>query len=92
VLALGVGLRVAAVTALRQRFVTDIRVDGPLVASGIYRWLRHPSEIGLLLMGVGTPLLLGASWSSACGGLCLVPISWWRMRREDAAFSRYSDV
>ncbi len=84
----GIGLRVTAIRSLGTQFVSDIRVSGPLVKDGVYRWMRHPSEVGLLLIGVGGPLLLGALWTAVGAILTLVPISLWRMQRENAAICR----
>ena len=82
-LVLGINLRLLAIAALGPRFVTDIRASGQVVRDGVYAWLRHPSEIGLLLIAAGGPFLIGAPRTAACGVLLLLPISLWRMRRED---------
>ena len=83
----GIALRVAAVLTLGPRFVTDIRVSGAIVRRGIYRWLRHPSEAGLVLIGLGAPLLIGAPLTAVTAAMVLTPISFWRIRRENAALS-----
>jgi protein-S-isoprenylcysteine O-methyltransferase Ste14 len=82
-LILGIVLRVEAIRALGPRFVSDIRCDDMLVRDGIYGWLRHPSEIGLLAIAIGGPLLIGSPVSASVAAMFLVPISLWRMRRED---------
>lgn len=58
----GVGLRVAAVRTLGPQFVTAPRI-GPLVETGTYAWLRHPSEAGNLAVTLGACLLLGGRWA-----------------------------
>ena len=82
-LVLGIVLRVEAIRALGPRFVSDIRCDGMLVRDGIYAWLRHPSEIGLLAIVIGGPLLIGSVVSASVAAMFLVPISLWRMNREN---------
>ena len=90
-LVLGVALRILAVRALGNQFVTDIRVDGRIVRDGIYAYLRHPSELGLLLIAIGAPLSIGSPMTALTAALLLTPISWWRMKREDQALRRASD-
>lgn len=80
---LGAFLRASAIYALGPRFVSDICCDAPPVSAGIYRYLRHPSEIGLLAIAIGGPLVLQAPWSALIAGCVLIPISAWRIRRED---------
>ncbi|WP_165698770.1 methyltransferase family protein [Bremerella volcania] len=79
----GIFLRASAIHALGPRFVSDVCCDAPPVSVGIYRYLRHPSEIGLLAITVGGPLVLQAPWSALVAGCVLAPISMWRIRRED---------
>jgi protein-S-isoprenylcysteine O-methyltransferase Ste14 len=86
-LALGVGLRVVAIRTLGPRFVSDIRVDSFVVRDGIYAWLRHPSEVGLLLIVTGGPLVLGAPITATVATIVLIPVSRWRMHREDLVLS-----
>ncbi len=86
-LAGGIFLRIAAIRALGTQFVNDIRRDGVPVRIGIYRWLRHPSEIGLLLIAGGGPLLIGAPVTATAAVILLSPVSLWRMRREDLVWA-----
>lgn len=86
-LVLGVGLRVAAIRTLGPRFVSDIRVDSFVIRDGIYAWLRHPSEVGLLLIVAGGPLVLGSPITATVATIVLLPVSRWRMHREDLVLS-----
>ncbi len=36
-----------------------------VVTTGPYRWVRHPMYVGVLVMGVGTPMVLGSWWAAA---------------------------
>jgi protein-S-isoprenylcysteine O-methyltransferase Ste14 len=51
----GLALRVWAVLALGGAFSTFVQVTGDqtVVTRGPYRWVRHPSYTGLLLIGLG---------------------------------------
>lgn len=83
----GVSLRIAAIRALGEQFISDIRREGEIIQTGIYSWLRHPSEIGLLLIAAASPLVVGAPRTSAVAVVLLTPISLWRMHRENVALS-----
>ena len=84
---IGIALRVAAIRALGPRFVSDICVGRSMVRDGIYAWMRHPSEIGLLLLATGGPLLIGAPLTAGAAVIMLLPISRWRMQRENTAWA-----
>lgn len=52
---LGIGLGVWAIVA--QRFINfnvtpDVKVEGFLVQTGPYRWIRHPMYASLILIGI----------------------------------------
>lgn len=52
---LGLAVRVWAVASLGRAFRTTVEVDSgqALVTRGPYRWVRHPSYTGLLLVAAG---------------------------------------
>lgn len=81
----GTALRCEAIRELGPQFVSDIRVDGRVVTDGVYAWIRHPSEVGLLLFAFGGPLLLGAWVTALLAVAMLLPVSVWRSRRENFA-------
>lgn len=84
---LGVALRGAALRALGPDFVSspDGRAGAPLRRSGVYGWVRHPSELGLLAFALGQALLLEARLALGLLALGLLPLVVWRTRREDRA-------
>jgi len=87
---MGISLRLVAIHTLGTRFQSDIIVPSEIEAGGIYRWLKHPSEFGLLLIVVGVPLILCSVATSVAAIAVLVPVSIWRMRREDNELAKYS--
>jgi protein-S-isoprenylcysteine O-methyltransferase Ste14 len=62
---IGLGLRVWAVLALGNSFSTYVQVerDQTVVTRGPYRWVRHPSYTGLLLIALGFGIDAG-NWLS----------------------------
>ncbi len=57
----GLVVRIWAIAALGKSFRTTVEVDTgqKVVDSGPYRWVRHPSYAGILLLMVGLSLVYG---------------------------------
>ena len=86
----GLATRVWAVAALGGAFRTTVEVDPdqPVVTTGPYKWIRHPSYAGLLLIVAGLGLAIG-NWLSAAACLALpLPALAWRIHVEEAELSR----
>jgi protein-S-isoprenylcysteine O-methyltransferase Ste14 len=68
---LGLVIRVWSVVVLGRSFRTTVEVDAtqPVVSRGPYRWVRHPSYTGLLLIAAGYGLAL-STWPGLA--ICLV--------------------
>jgi protein-S-isoprenylcysteine O-methyltransferase Ste14 len=82
----GLATRVWAVAALGDAFRTTVEVDADqaVVTTGPYRWIRHPSYAGLLLIVTGLGLA-GGNWLSAAACLALpLPALAWRIHIEEA--------
>jgi protein-S-isoprenylcysteine O-methyltransferase Ste14 len=87
---LGLGLRVWAIVLLGRSFRTTVEVDaGQTVETrGPYRWVRHPSYTGLLLITAGIGLADG-TWPGLAVCLALPTTAMlWRIRVEEAALTR----
>jgi protein-S-isoprenylcysteine O-methyltransferase Ste14 len=87
---LGLATRVWAIAALGSAFRTTVEVDAgqAVVSTGPYRWIRHPSYTGLLLVVAGFGLAIG-NWLSLA--VCLVlplPGIVWRIHVEEAELNR----
>ena len=72
---LGLVVRVWAVLTLGASFRTTVEVDAgqPLVDNGPYRWVRHPSYTGILVIAIGYGLVLG-NWLSLAV-LIVIPLA-----------------
>ena len=85
----GIALRRAAIRGLRERFVTSVTVCDrrPMVEHGLYAWLRHPSEAGLLLIALGAAVLLGSVVAALLWCVVVVPLALLRIHVEDRCLS-----
>jgi protein-S-isoprenylcysteine O-methyltransferase Ste14 len=81
----GIALRIWSIVALGPAFAT--RLDTPvLVTHGPYRYLRHPSEVGLTAAMLGGALILG-SFVALAATVLAVPVAIARCAREDRALA-----
>jgi protein-S-isoprenylcysteine O-methyltransferase Ste14 len=87
---LGLALRVWAIASLGASFRTTVEVEPgqAVVSSGPYRWIRHPSYAGLLLIVAGFGAALG-NWLSLAACVVLpLPAIGWRIHVEEAELGR----
>lgn len=82
-MAAGITLRSAAMRALGRNFVSEVKAAPRLVSAGIYRRMRHPSELGLLALTLGAGLLFGSWVSVTAWLLVMLPLVLVRVRAED---------
>ena len=87
---LGLATRVWAIAALGTAFRTTVEVDPgqTVVSSGPYKWIRHPSYTGLLLVVAGFGLAVGNWLAFAVGLLLPLPGILWRIHVEEAELER----
>jgi protein-S-isoprenylcysteine O-methyltransferase Ste14 len=73
---LGLALRIWSVVVLGSSFRTTVEVDAAqaVVDSGPYRWIRHPSYTGILLIAAGYGVTLD-NWLSVVVLLTLTPVA-----------------
>lgn len=83
----GVALRLAAIRALGAGFVSATVAPARAVRRGPYRWLRHPSEVGLVLAAAGGAALVGSVLALAIAVAVLAPLSLARCAAEDRALA-----
>ena len=90
VVVLAQGLRWWCITTLGPRWNTRIVVIPglPLVASGPYRWLRHPNYVAVVVEGIALPLV-HTGWITAVVFTVLnAGLLWVRIFAEDAAMTQ----
>lgn len=86
----GLIIRGSAVAALGRAFRTTVEVDPgqAVVTTGPYRFIRHPSYSGLLLILAGLGLALG-TWIGLVACVVLpLPALLWRIHVEEAEMLR----
>ncbi|MFI5895683.1 methyltransferase family protein [Actinoplanes sp. NPDC051513] len=86
---LGALLRWWSFVSLGRYFTIVLKTseDQPIVERGPYRFLRHPSYTGLLLVFAGTGLMVG-NWVSAASAVILVLAALiYRLRIEERALT-----
>jgi protein-S-isoprenylcysteine O-methyltransferase Ste14 len=81
----GVALRVVAVRYLGCRFITAAYADPrtPVATGSVYRWVRHPSETGLLVVALCGAILLRSTAALTIWASVLIPLAVLRARREE---------
>ena len=86
---LGLAIRIWAVVALGSAFRTTVEVEPgqTVVTSGPFRWIRHPSYVGLLLVVVGFAVA-AASWPAVVASLLPLPALVRRIVLEEAELTR----
>ncbi len=87
---LGLGIRVWAIAALGRAFRTTVEVDPgqAVVSSGPYRWVRHPSYSGLLMIVTGCGLAAGNWLALAVCAFLPLPALLRRIQVEEAELTR----
>ncbi|WP_175998018.1 methyltransferase family protein [Burkholderia stabilis] len=95
IMVLGLALRIASIVSLGRMFTYNVAIrDGhQLVTSGLYRFVRHPSYSGLLIIFIGYGLGLN-NWLSLV--IAFMPVFWAIMRRtaveESVLEDQFGDV
>jgi methyltransferase len=83
----GQTLRYAAIWSLGERWtVRVVTLPGkPLVSRGIYRYVRHPNYLGVMLEIAALPLMHGAYVTAGAFSVANLLLLRWRIRTEEAA-------
>ncbi|BCS32891.1 hypothetical protein TBR22_A21150 [Luteitalea sp. TBR-22] len=83
----GKAIKYLAIATLGDRWSFRVLVlpGAPLVASGIYRWLRHPNYVGVGLEVVGIAWWMRAPFTGTLFGVTFGLILLWRIRVEERA-------
>jgi protein-S-isoprenylcysteine O-methyltransferase len=85
--ALGLVLRWFSIVYLGRFFTVNVAIaaDHKLIESGPFRWMRHPSYTGMLLIVLGIGLCAGNFTSLLIIVVPSVCVCFWRIRIEEEA-------
>lgn len=85
---LGFAFRLAAIYTLKGRWTTRIIIPAnePLIQKGIYRHLRHPNYLGVILEILALPLLGGCWITALLFSLMNAPLIAHRIKLEERAW------
>lgn len=85
-LTVGAIIRIVAIRTLERHFSYELRIerDHRLIDHGIYATLRHPSYLGILLIGIGAPLVMQSVVGALVGAGLMAALVVWRIRTEEA--------
>jgi protein-S-isoprenylcysteine O-methyltransferase Ste14 len=81
----GAALRIAAIRTLDRHFRYELRVEEGqrIVDRGVFRFVRHPSYLGVLLIVLGDGLVLASAPAMLLGGALLAALLALRIREEE---------
>ena len=87
---MGIALRYLAVRRLGEFFLNEVTLlpGQPLITTGVYGRMRHPSETGTICLATGGAILLGSVAGLSAFALILLPCLIWRTRLEDKLLCR----
>jgi protein-S-isoprenylcysteine O-methyltransferase Ste14 len=82
----GLAIRIWSIIVLGRSFrlTVEVDLDQAIVDRGPYRWVRHPSYTGLLILAIGFGIALG-NWASLAILVVLPPIVILRRIRVEEA-------
>jgi protein-S-isoprenylcysteine O-methyltransferase Ste14 len=89
-IAVGIALRVTSIRALGGAFVSTTTAPLHVVRTGPYRWMRHPSELGLLAAATGAAVLMTSIAAAGVIVLGLAPLILVRCAAEDRTIPRWA--
>lgn len=87
---IGIYLRISALKELKSAFASlpYVTTGQKLNTRGLYRFVRHPSETGLICITVGMVWMMGSIMGLIMVVTILLPVSYWRVAREECVLRK----
>jgi len=81
----GLSIRYVSLRALGSHFsgYVEVKENHELIKNGIYKYIRHPAYLGILIYYLGLPLVLNAYYSEIIGFILLSFAFYWRIKEEE---------
>jgi protein-S-isoprenylcysteine O-methyltransferase Ste14 len=91
VLVVGTAIRLHAIAALAKHFTSRVTIlaEHKLVRGGLYRYVRHPSYLGQILILVGIGALMANVVALLTAPLMTTVALLWRIRVEERAMAEH---
>lgn len=88
---IGQALRITAIATLKYRWTAKIMVlpGMPVINAGIYRWIKHPNYLGVVLEIAFLPLIHSAYVTAIVFSLLNALLLWVRINHEEQILTRY---
>lgn len=89
----GQALRYAAIHTLGERWTVRVMVlpGAKPISQGIYRFIRHPNYLGVILEIAAVPLLHSAYFTATIFSIANALLLIWRIRTEEAALREHNN-
>ena len=89
----GQGLRYAAIRTLGERWTVRVMTlpGAKPVSRGVYRYIRHPNYLGVMLEIVAVPLLHNAYLTAIFFSIANALLLAWRIRTEETALKEQNN-
>jgi protein-S-isoprenylcysteine O-methyltransferase Ste14 len=85
----GMLLFIVCVIHLKRAFLGDVEpATDRLIATGPYRWVRHPLYLSMFLATFGLAIALHSLWALVIILFFFMPSGLWRARLEEEALAR----
>lgn len=90
-ISVGLWIRTLAIYELGPNFDNTVTIKGghELIQTGIYRYIRHGSYTGAILVGLGIGIMLSAWWGVAISVVALGLAYGYRIKHEEATLLAY---
>ncbi|MBF4801489.1 methyltransferase family protein [Aeromonas hydrophila] len=87
VILLGLAFRWCAILKLKKYFTVNVAIldDHQLLTSGLYRYIRHPAYLGVIIAFCGMGLALGSYLAMAVLVIPVTLVFLWRIHIEEQA-------
>jgi len=87
---IGLFIRYISLRALGSHFsgYVEVKENHELIKDGIFKYIRHPAYLGILVYYLGLPLVLNAYYSELIGFILYSFALFWRIKEEERLLTK----